>query len=1149
MKNRSKKGTFLLILLIVLVLSSSSVSAFSIIDFFNRVIFGGAIRQPTAQQIQPITVTISHAPLEPTITQEVIFTATTPYQVDEIKIYVNNKLVKTCTFAISTEPETEQISEPTTQEKEQTAIQITQTAQIAKRTPTGTTIDSRTSICTYSAFFEEGKHSYSATAKTVDDSVESEVTYFEVKATTIAPVIREVKKEPIAPVPPREVPKNLTNVTAPILGKNMLKYSKRQAFLISDQNWKEVLSLVPVGVWTEGSEIKKYPILIYHQESDSFDIDSIIHFMQMYKPNNLYIIGNTPQELDDILIADPEFGAGLKEEQIQRIYPQDYLSFWKSFNEIIYVRDNYKLALLASTYASLKNVPLIIQGSVLDTREIFENKIVTVIGARACPINAAKCITIPTIEELQKEYIRLTNTDKIILVNPNDLDIELNIEFETEKSTYPINHLFSKHSLAAPILAAAKHELIILVDVPESQNRNDLEIIENIIATDESLRQQILNLFETEKMPEYLTIIASPKAIPDSIIASSLVWASQADLYYAYYPKENLNFIDDLRILTDSYGNIILITDELELLPLSDKTPFYYTKLNNGGNVINRKKLSLPINDLGAVLVDQYNNVNIIYSYHKGGRENYTFYVDYAKLNSSGDIIINKRLRQFNEDEMFGVRGKTTIDLNNNIHIVWKEEDSLNYLHYMKLDNNGNILINKILDLIISGQSEQLNTDSYGNLHLISQIDSYFLYNKLDNNGNILIKDKILPLNVVRRYFSAISSADNNIHIIWSTEVHQIHYTKLDNNGNILINDTNVSKIFEGIWSLLLDSDFDDNVYIIWLSQSSNPKYSYNLYYTKLDNNGNLTVIGKEIKTTKTSIPYSYLSSKPYPNDMYIDLNNRLHFVWTDFGLNIYHKFYDEQWSEEKNLDLSQALLELKPGRIYGLNTADVSSYNARSIFYDEIVNRVYNEDEYTGMSRGIAFPSGREIAREIKIKTANSGYDSICFIDGDNYLPCEPDEASKQQPYPNISNYLHKQFIVYSDHGSPGGWMGFSSQDVPWLDLSYSFGAACSTNDFWQGKHLTFGPIMLRRGAMAYHGAMYPTGSGIFGSELQSMRKVTQTQEVSLGDLNSHIYDFSSTYRHDFIMLGDPTLKLKFKEVCWEDNSALCPKKEIGET
>jgi len=197
----------------------------------------------------------------------------------------------------------------------------------------------------------------------------------------------------------------------------------------------------------DGSGIFKYP---------SFDADSIIYFMQQYSPDSITIIGETPQELDDLLITEPELGAGLQVEQLQRINLENYLSYWEIYEEVVYVEDNYELALLASTYASLINSPLIIQGTELDADKNFEGKRVICVG----PVSRS-CDATYTLEELQQSYVDLTNTDKIILINPQDLNIKVEEEFQPEKSTNPIYEIYSKTSLASSILASAKHEIII----------------------------------------------------------------------------------------------------------------------------------------------------------------------------------------------------------------------------------------------------------------------------------------------------------------------------------------------------------------------------------------------------------------------------------------------------------------------------------------------------------------------------------------------------------------------------------------------------------------------------------------------------------------------------------------------------------------
>lgn len=223
--------------------------------------------------------------------------------------------------------------------------------------------------------------------------------------------------------------------------KEMLAYSDKEVFLISDKNWKNVLQFIPVAVWTGNgsdkcqkgynlaSNVCAYPFLIFHEENDSFDIDSSIYFMQQYSPSKVTIIGNTFLELDNLLIAEPELGAGLEESQIQRISPDDYLAYWQSYKDIVYVEDNYELALLASTYASLINAPLIIQGTVNDKTENFEGKDIICVGN----VNR-NCNETYNLEQLQQEYDNMNYTDKNINFNISESKRNFSLDIQVCKN-------------------------------------------------------------------------------------------------------------------------------------------------------------------------------------------------------------------------------------------------------------------------------------------------------------------------------------------------------------------------------------------------------------------------------------------------------------------------------------------------------------------------------------------------------------------------------------------------------------------------------------------------------------------------------------------------------------------------------------------
>jgi hypothetical protein len=93
----------------------------------------------------------------------------------------------------------------------------------------------------------------------------------------------------------------------------------------------------------------------------------------------------------------------------------------------------------------------------------------------------------------------MTNTDKIILVNPNDLDIYIFDYLNLERTNDYSSLLYGKTSLPSPILASAKQELIIFT------NNLDEILIKN------DLQNSINNLGINSN---YLTIMASPNVIP-----------------------------------------------------------------------------------------------------------------------------------------------------------------------------------------------------------------------------------------------------------------------------------------------------------------------------------------------------------------------------------------------------------------------------------------------------------------------------------------------------------------------------------------------------------------------------------------------------------------------------------------------------------
>jgi len=227
--------------------------------------------------------------------------------------------------------------------------------------------------------------------------------------------------------------------------------------------------------------------------------DSTIFFLQQYKLDRLTTVGKINQSVSNLLVSVPPVGAGLQSSQIRNIAQEDYFSFWQSFDKVVYVQDNYELALLAATYASLINTPLIIQGTSSDTSNVFAGKNVICVGS-VSPAGST-CSEIYTLEQLRQKYKQDTATNKIILVNPNDYAQYISTSYYTLK-TGTVFDPYRSTSISAPFLAAAKQELIL------SKNSTDYLAIDNF------LKSSVNNLYGTLNTTLFLTIMGAPSAIP-----------------------------------------------------------------------------------------------------------------------------------------------------------------------------------------------------------------------------------------------------------------------------------------------------------------------------------------------------------------------------------------------------------------------------------------------------------------------------------------------------------------------------------------------------------------------------------------------------------------------------------------------------------
>ena len=394
--------------------------------------------------------------------------------------------------------------------------------------------------------------------------------------------------------------------------KNMSSYRDREVFVVSDLDWRAVLSLVPIAVWREmhptepvavGSTYK-FPVLIYHQENETaFDADSVIQFLQQYASYGrnragmrVTILGTPPADLIRLMVAPAPVGAGLSESQIKvwraaaprafdtvislaltplevtgfsralvgkwgaspsllgsggsGVMPMDDVftdgeerqlrnQYWSKIDVYVVSEDEYATGLMASVYASLLNAPVLFQGH-YDAHEL-DHKSVYLVGRfselELSILEAvnAKVLQRFTLDELRRHYVIATATNGVILVNPLDLWAYRRTTYATDKAS-TVSYLFSKHSLVAPFLAAAKKEVIV------STTSHSYPEIDTFV-------REAMESLPLGGPLRYLTIVASPEAIP--IARANLPYAPAMWGDSIYY--QGARYID-----TDIVGNTVL---------------------------------------------------------------------------------------------------------------------------------------------------------------------------------------------------------------------------------------------------------------------------------------------------------------------------------------------------------------------------------------------------------------------------------------------------------------------------------------------------------------------------------------------------------------------------------------------------------------
>jgi len=357
--------------------------------------------------------------------------------------------------------------------------------------------------------------------------------------------------------------------------RNYSAYREKEIFLVSDQDWRTVLSLVPIAISRECTEIPnfsppiigricdsrettretKVPFIIFHHESlngpyrGGFDLDSAIVFANQYKAKNVTIfVGdeNLHSLLDDELYywlinphnalqstsarsADNIGWFSTSPNAKIRFFDAKHISdvynhYFSEINSVLVCDDNYEIALQCAVFAAKANMPLYFSGHYSESD--ISRKVVHIAGNLSTrEINHIRSLAKElgsfynghngNYHESPYTFEQISGGPKNILVAPLDLEkpTSFDFNFSPRVASYLSVSAFWRNSLAAPLYAAARNGVIETL-------KNGSIYAEDSHCGDYYTHDIVENISDSIKeKTRYMlpfVIIASPPYVPDS---------------------------------------------------------------------------------------------------------------------------------------------------------------------------------------------------------------------------------------------------------------------------------------------------------------------------------------------------------------------------------------------------------------------------------------------------------------------------------------------------------------------------------------------------------------------------------------------------------------------------------------------------------
>ncbi len=278
------------------------------------------------------------------------------------------------------------------------------------------------------------------------------------------------------------------------------------------------------------------------------------------------------------------------------------------------------------------------------------------------------------------------------------------------------------------------------------------------------------------------------------------------------------------RIAADKSDNIHIIWRELSPIGFG----IGYVKLANDGSVI--IPACLAVNGAGGssrpffnmAFDHQEKSLHIAWEEVPSGYEQ----ISYTLLDSLGNTLVgNVRVSTPDTSAYYPGIG---VDSASNNHIAYRSDSSaIARLIYTKLDKYGNVLVpNKTIS---TGSSPFVICDENHNVHIFyrhwsttRRNDIYYI--KLDNNGKVLIPPTCLSIPLYESNVACHAALDSQqfLHIVWEAVLAQqgarFLYTKMDTSGSTVVPPMLVVYPPHTFWAIYpcIAADHSNRLHLVW---------------------------------------------------------------------------------------------------------------------------------------------------------------------------------------------------------------------------------------------------------------------------------------------------------------------------------------------